>query len=285
MVFPTSPSNGQQITVANITYEYNSTKAAWYRVISVSNGNIGISVGNVVTGNIYAGSYYWANGTPVSFGTGGGVDLTTYTGNISGGNITITGNSRSGNVITSGFYWANGTPVSFGTGGGGSAITVQDEGNTITSSATSFNFVGSGVTATNVGSNVTVTITGGGGGSFSYTASTTPPASGNVTGDQWFNTSSNVLYEYLYDGTSYFWVDINTSTGTTTTGYVSRKYTTDGVTAGYTVSSGCNIFNVMVYLNGIAQTPSDDYTISGSTLTFAETPATGQILQIRELPR
>ena len=55
------------------------------------------------------------------------------------------------------------------TPGGGSSITVQDEGTTLTSMVVLFNFVGSGVTATNSGNNVTVTIPGGG-GSLSITA-------------------------------------------------------------------------------------------------------------------
>lgn len=48
--------------------------------------------------------------------------------------------------------------------GSPAGIVVQDEGSTITSSVTSFDFVGAGVTATNVGDAVTVTIPGGGGG-------------------------------------------------------------------------------------------------------------------------
>ena len=78
MVFPTSPSNGQQITVANITYEYNSTKAAWYRIISVSNGNISISVGNIVTGNVYSSNYYFANGAPFTSSNYGDSNVAAY---------------------------------------------------------------------------------------------------------------------------------------------------------------------------------------------------------------
>ena len=40
-----------------------------------------------------------------------------------------------------------------------------------------------------------------------YTANTTPPASGNNKGDQWYNTTTSVLYEWATDGTSYFWLD------------------------------------------------------------------------------
>ena len=40
-----------------------------------------------------------------------------------------------------------------------------------------------------------------------YTANTAPP-SGPANGWQWYNTSTDVLYEYLSDGTSQYWVDI-----------------------------------------------------------------------------
>jgi hypothetical protein len=52
-----------------------------------------------------------------------------------------------------------------------SSLTVQDEGSTLTSAATSLNFTGAGVTATNSGGAVTVAISGGGGG-----GSTSPKA-------------------------------------------------------------------------------------------------------------
>ena len=40
-----------------------------------------------------------------------------------------------------------------------------------------------------------------------YTAASVPPTANVVVGSQWFNTDTNVLYEYLYDGTSYYWID------------------------------------------------------------------------------
>lgn len=52
---------------------------------------------------------------------------------------------------------------------------------------------------------------GGGGTSLTYTAATTPPVSGNVLGDQWYNTSTDVLYEYISDGTSTYWVDVSSA--------------------------------------------------------------------------
>jgi hypothetical protein len=48
-----------------------------------------------------------------------------------------------------------------GGGGGGSALEILDEGSSLTATAVSIDFVGSGVTASNVGSDVTVTVPGG----------------------------------------------------------------------------------------------------------------------------
>lgn len=47
---------------------------------------------------------------------------------------------------------------SIGSGGGGTDIVVKDEGSNITTAAASFDFVGSGVTATNSGADVTITV-------------------------------------------------------------------------------------------------------------------------------
>jgi len=44
-------------------------------------------------------------------------------------------------------------------------------------------------------------------GSIVYTASATAPVAPK-NGDQWYKTTTNVLYEYITDGTSSFWLDI-----------------------------------------------------------------------------
>lgn len=48
---------------------------------------------------------------------------------------------------------------------------------------------------------------GGGGGGITYTAATTPPGGPSV-GDQWYDTSTDILYEYISNGTSSYWVDV-----------------------------------------------------------------------------
>ena len=65
---------------------------------------------------------------------------------------------------------------------------------------------------------------------------------------------------------------------------VTRSATGDGSTTGFTVTSGTSVDNVLVFLNGVAQKPTTDYTISSTTLTFGTAPASGEAIVIRELP-
>ena len=83
-------------------------------------------------------------------------------------------------------------------GGGGSAITIQDEGSSLSTAATTINFVGSGVTASGTGATKTITISGGGGGGgglsgtpsyFHYTAD-----SGQITFSGADNDSDTLAY-------------------------------------------------------------------------------------------
>jgi hypothetical protein len=47
-----------------------------------------------------------------------------------------------------------------------------------------------------------------------FTSSATPPSLPSA-GDQWYNTNNDILYEYINDGTSDYWVDITSSAITT----------------------------------------------------------------------
>jgi len=65
---------------------------------------------------------------------------------------------------------------------------------------------------------------------------------------------------------------------------VTRNATGDGTTTDFTVTSGVTVDSVLVFENGVCQKPTNDYTISGTTLTFTTAPASGVAIQIRELP-
>jgi hypothetical protein len=65
---------------------------------------------------------------------------------------------------------------------------------------------------------------------------------------------------------------------------VTRTATGDGSTTGFVVTSGTSVDNVLVFLNGVAQKPTTDYTVSSTTLTFVVAPESGEAIVIRELP-
>ena len=91
-------------------------------------------------------------------GTAGGGSGVTTLGGLN--DVTTTGVS-SGQVLKwNGTTWA---PATDATGGGGSSLTIQDEGSTLSTAATTLNFVGSGITASGTGATKTITVTGSGG--------------------------------------------------------------------------------------------------------------------------
>ena len=63
----------------------------------------------------------------------------------------------------------------------------------------------------------------------------------------------------------------------------SRAYTGDGSTVAFTVTDGQTVDNVLVFLNGVFQRPTTDFTISGTTLTFGTAPIAADAITIKEL--
>ena len=75
------------------------------------------------------------------------------------------------------------------------------------------------------------------------------------------------------------------STGIQTTlTYGQATGTGDGSTTTLTINSGRTVSDVVVDVNGVIMTPTTDYTISGTTLTFATAPAASAELTVRYLP-
>jgi hypothetical protein len=44
------------------------------------------------------------------------------------------------------------------------------------------------------------------------------------------------------------------------------------------------VANTLVFINGVHQRPTTDYSISGTTLTFGTAPAASDRIDVRELP-
>lgn len=154
MAFPVSPTNGQQITLAGVLYQYDSTLTVWKRLartyslnannttfsnLTITN-NVTVS-GNITTGNIQSTGFYFANGTPFVSSNYGNTEVSAYLASYytyananaatqataistvqtqvySNVNTAayLAGNVTTGNVFTGGLFYANGAPYS--TGGG-----------------------------------------------------------------------------------------------------------------------------------------------------------------------
>ena len=88
-------------------------------------------------------------------------------------------------LVWDGSQWEPGTV--------GGQITVQDEGSSLSTSASTINFVGSGVVASGTGSTKTITIAGGGGGIALTDISVGSEASASGDGGLAYNNSSGVF--------------------------------------------------------------------------------------------
>jgi hypothetical protein len=66
--------------------------------------------------------------------------------------------------------------------------------------------------------------------------------------------------------------------------YTKGTFTGDNSTTDFTIDSGRAVDDVLVYVNGFLLTPTSDYTISGTTLTFVTAPATSAEIVVRYLP-
>ena len=69
-----------------------------------------------------------------------------------------------------------------------------------------------------------------------------------------------------------------------TLSYSSGTATGNGSTTAFTISSGRSVEDVLVFVNGFQLTPTTDYTISGTTLTFITAPANNAEITFRYLP-
>ena len=74
------------------------------------------------------------------------------------------------------------------------------------------------------------------------------------------------------------------ATLSTTLTYSSGTAVGDNSTTAFTISSGRSVQDVLVFVNGFMLTPTTDYTISGTTLTFVTAPATSAEITYRYLP-
>jgi len=114
-----------------------------------------------------------------------------------------------------------------------------------------------------------------------YTASTTPAAA--KVGDQWYNTTNDVLYEYITDGTSTYWVDIQ-SLGTSTGNAVTSSFddlTLSGnliLTANLLYSIGGDTGRLKhIYAGNVTTVTANVGTINTGNITAGNITLTGKV--------
>jgi hypothetical protein len=221
MTFPASPNNGVTATVNGISYIYNAARNTWTRsptTIGDLQPNLGTATTNITT--------LFSNATAQA------TTLNTIAANVgafqSYANTKIGTNTNSNLVVA-----AATTSISTTTG----ALVVKG---------------GMGV-AGNVYANTIYTTTGivwaGNGAAFSsgaeFTAGTTPPVS-PIAGQQWYDTTDDILYEFIEN----YWVDIQSPTAQ------SSDYTINIISVGNITTS--NIYaDRFFYSNGTAFSSSN----------------------------
>lgn len=199
-------------TVNGLTVNTSATIGTTLGVI----GNV--VVGNLTTGTGTGGSITGANLISANYFSGNGYSITSINAaNVSGaissaGTATFVTGAAQANITSVGTLTSLtlsgtmiGTAINAGTFGNNGA---NFTGNVFTMgvATVSGNATVGNILATNFLYPNGVAFTGAG---LVYTAANAPPTTGNTIGSQWYNTSTDILYEYQSDGTSTYWVDIN----------------------------------------------------------------------------
>jgi hypothetical protein len=165
------------------------------------------------------------------------------------------------NIFASNYYYANGVPLPLGAGGGGSSGNVSASGWTVNSviTANSTGYLSSPANLSFITSNNTLLVTGNIiGGGVRTTSDTTPPTTA-TTGDMWYNTSTDIMYRYTYDGTNYYWID-TVSSATASNGSLTQANVT------YTTVTA-NIVSNIITSNTITSNAITSNTITANAIT------------------
>ncbi len=92
-----------------------------------------------------------------------------------------------------------------------------------------------------------------------------------------YNTTLNSI-EY-YGGSTPGWNTVSTQF----TVISDDQFNGDGVTTNFTITSSQTTNSCIVSINGVIQIPTLAYSVSGTTLTFTEAPASGDVIDVRKL--
>jgi len=191
MSFPLSPTNGQTAVVNGITYQYSSTTTAWSRVPQTYSRTTTSATAPVSPTPVAGDQWYNPTTDTLYRYTFDGV--ASYWVDISGSTTTTTvGQAQT--YLGETTAYGNITPTT---------NALYNIGSTSRTFANIY--VANGVFYANGAST-----------SPSYTTSATAPTN-PVIGSQWYNTSTDIIYEYVNDGVGTYWVDISSDIGSNAT--------------------------------------------------------------------
>ena len=275
--------NGTITASGNISFTGSNVSLGDVSNLKITGGTSGYFIttdgaGNLSWGAAAGGGGVSATGsnTQIQFNDNGSLGATSNltfnktTNTFSTGKIVASAGANLGSNISNIYIGGGGVSQILATDGSGNLTWVAQPTATITVD----NFTGDGTTV-------------------AYTLSTTPSNINqtivNYNGIFQLRTSSYTLSgptltfsEAPLNGSK---IEVTTTMGSTSGAgaFVTRTYTGNGVATTFTVTSGVTVSSVLVTENGLVQTPTTDYTISGTTLTFITAPANGVVIQIREL--
>ena len=240
---------------------------------NLATGGTASAGGNITGANILTGGLVsaTANITGGNVLTGG---LISATGNITGGNINTAGQLTGGNIVISGdnITDTNGR-INFNTALG-------DVDTTINGTAANVFYVDAGTNTASFGNarqitNALVSFNSSNSILFPVGNTNQRPSVG-VTGMLRFNTSTNAVE--VYDNST--WTGVGQTVFTV---IADEQFNGDGATTVFTLSSSQTTSSCIVSINGVVQIPTLAYSVSGTTLTFTEAPASGDVIDVREL--
>jgi len=246
---------------------------------------------NITGGNILTGGLISATSTITSAAnvTGGNITtagLVTATGNVTGGNITTAGQiTATGNITGANLILTTGTIN--GPAAGRITINGSDidtdfavDGDTLANvfyvdAGTGTASFGSSTQTTNaiVAFNATTSI-------LTPVGNTAQRPGTGVTGMLRFNSTSNSLE--IYDNSQ--WSSVGVPSFTVID---DEQFAGDGSTVAFTLGSTQTTNSCIVSINGVVQIPTLAYSVAGTdptcVLTFTEAPASGDVIDVRQI--
>ena len=246
--------------------------------VSGSNGNAIVTTANVWTGYIFANANINTTGSFVGNLTGNvvGTVLTPYQPNITTvgtlANLAVTANTATGNILTNGLFYANGVVWNFGSTYANANVASYLStytGNLSPGNVTSV-FYGNVHADVITPYQTTVTVFNNTGAIGIPSGSNVQYPTSNVGGYLRYNNTISTLE--FYNGTG--WVSITNSIS-------DQTITPDGVNQNFALTQVTTAAGILVSINGTVQRPGVAYTVSGTTITFAEVPLATDIVDVR----